>query len=223
MSNSLIEADFIKDKPSPWLYRLFSQVILFLFKNQFNKVLIDNRLKISENESYLFLLNHHTWWDGILPMLLDVKAFKILDAKGIMDEEQLKKREFFSRFKVFSINRKSARKALKSIDYAKHHLKMNGACLFIFPQGAIFPNLPEYFKFELGYQRIAKSDNSIQLIPIVTYIEQFYDKKPSLWIKVAEPFNKHDSNDQIEEQFTEIWNQVKIDAFQQSNSYTSLV
>lgn len=129
-----------------------------------------------------------------------------------MDEEQLQKHSFFRKFHVFSINRQNPRKAVESLRYGAEHLQQKGSCLFIYPQGAIFPNDSETMQFESGYQRIIKQVPSTCVVPIVTYVEQFYSKKPVLWIHIGDTFEKNTSLHDHEAYFKSQLQCIKQDA-----------
>jgi 1-acyl-sn-glycerol-3-phosphate acyltransferase len=215
---------FIKDTPSPWLYTLFSRYVNWLFKRYHHQVWIKGIENIKPDESYLFLLNHYSWWDGILPMLLHSQLFPFLSPKGIMDENQLKKLMFFRKFYVFSINRNEPRKAIASLKYASEHLSKKGTCLFIYPQGAIYPNDVSFLNLEAGYQRILKSCSSpVHIIPVVSFSETMYQKKATLWIHFCDKVNSENTLEDTQKIMQFYLQNLKKDAHQKNTeSYTSI-
>lgn len=168
-------------------------------------------------------MNHFSWWDGILPMFLHTKVFPNLNAKGIMEEDQLKKRLFFSKFHVFSINRTNSRKAIASIRYANEHLSKNGTCLFLFPQGAIYPNDASFFQIESGYQHICKGLTNVRIIPLISYAETMFHKKQTMWIRFGNEIPINSSPELVKERFSQELVLLQNHAYQQSNEYKKLL
>jgi len=214
--------DFLKDTPSPFLYGLFSRYIRFLFRMNFHKVRFNMETVPNLNSSYLFLMNHHSWWDGILPMLIHSKLVPELNPKGMMDEKQLKKLNFFRKFYVFSVNRTNPRKAIASINYSREHLSKQGNCLFLFPQGAIYPNDSALFQIETGYQHIVKNNDLVKMIPLLSYIETMKGRKPNLWIRFGSELHPSLNSFNVQNQLTAELIQLKQEAHEESTKYTRL-
>lgn len=139
-----------------------------------------------------------------------------------MEDEQLKKRLYFTKFHVFSINRTNSRKAISSIRYAQEHLSKNGNCLFLFPQGAIYPNDARFFEIESGYQHICKNLSNVKLIPLISYTETMFHKKQTFWIRFGEEIPPNSSPELIKERFSKELVLLQNHAYQQSNEYKKL-
>lgn len=157
-------------------------------------------------------------------MLIHSRLFPFLSPKGIMDEEQLKKLMFFRKFYVFSINRNEPRKAIASLKYAAEHLSKSGACLFLYPQGAIFPNESSFLNLESGFKRIIKmSSSAVHIMPVLSYTETMYHKKPTLWIKFSNVVQPTSTVDEVQQLMQVELTQLKHDAHQKNTEhYTSL-
>ncbi len=141
-----------------------------------------------------------------------------------MDEEQLKKLLFFRNFYVFSVNRNEPRKAIASLKYASEHLSQSGTCLFLYPQGAIYPNESSYLHLESGFKRITKlSSSTIHIVPVLTYTETMYHKKPSLWINFSNVVHPTCTVDVVQQRMQVELTQLKSDAHQKNTEqYTSI-
>jgi chlorobactene lauroyltransferase len=215
-------SDFLKDTPSPFLYGLFSRYIQYLFKFSFHKVRFYMEQPLEKSSSYLFLMNHYSWWDGILPMLIHSKLIPDFNPKGMMDENQLKRLHFFRKFYVFSVNRTNPRKAIASINYSKDHLSKPGNCLFLFPQGAIFPNDSSLFQIETGYQHIVKHNDLVKMMPVFSYIETMKGRKPNLWIRFGTELHPSLNSFNVQSRLTEELIQLKKEAHEESNKFIRL-
>ncbi len=86
----------------------------------------------------VYFLNHTSWWDGLIPLLLNQKLFK-QRARAIMELEQMQTYPFFKWLGTFSIDVDDPTHTLKSMRYAIKSMQRNNAALYIYPEGEIRP------------------------------------------------------------------------------------
>lgn len=179
-----IPENFIPPKIDWFTITFFKWYVKYLCKKRFKHVWIRTNYKSVKGKSTLFLLNHHYWWDGLIPLLLNEFVFH-QKARAIMDEKQMKKYSFFSRIGAFSIDRTNLKSALYSLDYAGEWLQGSGNSLFLFPEGKI-TNTCDDISIESGFTRILKNYKGFDTVLILLYIT--YDKfdKPEIYIDVSD-------------------------------------
>ncbi len=185
------EADFIKEWYLPVFNRLFYGYSLLLFRRRFQAVWVDSTGLQRSGVSTLFIGNHNSWWDGLIPLLLNEKLIH-LRGRAMMDEEQLKKHPFFRLIGTFSINRSAPRKAMQSLEYAAGMLNNapagKGIGLGVYPEGKI--TSPESaITLESGLVWLTRrlNMNKVDVIPFATHMHAMRSDKPELFIKFGNP------------------------------------
>ncbi|MFW6157255.1 MAG: lysophospholipid acyltransferase family protein, partial [Balneolaceae bacterium] len=126
----------------------------------------------------VYYLNHNSWWDGLIPLLLNECRFE-QHARALMEEKQMRQYPFFSRIGAFSIDPGHPRKALRSMQYAVESMQRERASLFIYPEGEIRPaGTPLRFKKGLAWLhgRLPGAD----IVPIAIHIHTRRYDKPEL-------------------------------------------
>ncbi|MDI6401587.1 lysophospholipid acyltransferase family protein, partial [Balneolaceae bacterium ANBcel3] len=131
---------FIRDAYNPFFNRVFYWYTSWLFHRRFQAVWLDNSCHPPGSRSVLFIGNHNSWWDGLIPLVLNERIYK-LKGRAMMDEEQLRKHLFFRQLGTFSINRSHPRKAIRSLQYAASLINNAkegaGIGLWMYPEGKL--------------------------------------------------------------------------------------
>jgi 1-acyl-sn-glycerol-3-phosphate acyltransferase len=135
----------------------------------------------------VYYLNHNSWWDGIIPLLLNEYLLK-QHARAIMEDKQMKQYSFFRMIGAFSIDRDDPRKAITSLRYAVQSMKRERASLFIYPEGKITP-AGSPLKFEGGLAWLRSKIPEADFVPIGIYIHTIRHDKPELHLHIGTPVN----------------------------------
>ncbi len=136
-------------------------------------------------EPLLIAVNHSSWWDAVLPIVLSCKVLRH-DAYGIMEEKQLERYRFFTRAGIFSIDRENPRRALESLHYAAGLLRKTGRVLWMFPQGRILPNDRRPIEPEHGIGRLIGLLGGCTVVPVALRYELGREELPLAYISVGE-------------------------------------
>lgn len=130
-------------------------------------------------------MNHTSWWDGLIPLLLDRKLFH-QNARAMMEDKQMRHHGFFKKIGAFSVNPENPGSALRSLRYAVESMKRPHSSLFIYPEGAIVPFSTEKPDFKKGLGRIVSQCPDVEVVPIGIYITTARSDKPELFLKIGE-------------------------------------
>jgi 1-acyl-sn-glycerol-3-phosphate acyltransferase len=85
----------------------------------------------------LYLMNHSSWWDGMLVFLAIMRLSEAGSQHYVMmDEKQMVKFRFFRKLGAFSVDKTTGRGVMESLSYADGLLK-EGHHVWMFPQGDI--------------------------------------------------------------------------------------
>lgn len=180
---SLAPEGFIPAKESRFVILFFKWYTYWLCKRRFSSVWLDHHASIPDEKSVLFIVNHHSWWDGLIPLLLNEFVFH-KRARAIMEDKQMKQFSFFSRIGAMSINRENVRSAVYTLQQAAEWLNKPNTSLYLFPEGKI-TNPAAPIKIEGGVLRILKSAPDCIMVPISLHISTQRGDKPELFIRVG--------------------------------------
>lgn len=196
---------FIPDNISPAFIRIFRTYTWYLFKRRFNSVLLHNNYKPQDNKSTLYYFNHTSWWDGLIPFLLNEYEFH-QTGHAIMELEQVQKIKFFRKIGAYSIDRSNIKSSLISLNYTIDVLSKTGNSVFIYPQGTIVsPTEPITLEGGLAWLYSQLPDH-VDLVPGALFMHTFNSDKPTLKINIGKPVtvSKKDSRKEITGQLTHI-------------------
>lgn len=161
--------------------RLFEWYCNWLTWRRFDSVTIRSEYTPEPGQKTIYYLNHNSWWDGLVPFLLNQKKFR-QNARGMMEDKQLHRYPFFQKIGVFSINLSSPRASMQSMRYALESMKRPGAALYIYPQGKIVPFSTHNLDFQPGLGWLAKRLPQTDIVPVAIHIHTQLSDKPRLEI-----------------------------------------
>ena len=172
---------------SPIFTKIFRYYVWYLFYRRFSKVWLDQGYYPEPFQSSVYYLNHNSWWDGIIPLLLNEFRFR-QNAMAIMDERQIKKHPFFRKIGAYSIDRSNPKEALKTLQFTVDLLQKERTSVFIYPQGHIIDPC-EPIAFEGGLSWLYTHCENVDFVPIALHQHTFNSDKPELFIKSGKPAN----------------------------------
>lgn len=186
--------EFIEAKESPVFISLFGWYIKWLFKIRFKRIWIKQNYFPGPDSSTIYYLNHSSWWDGIIPLLLNQYLLQ-QQARAMMETKQMHKYTFFRRIGAFSVDPDDPRKSARSLRYAVESMKRDHSSLFIYPEGKIVPFTAEQPDFRGGLVWLTKQLPAADIVPIGIYMHTIRHDKPELHINIG---HKVDTNSSIE-------------------------
>jgi len=176
---------FLPARKSALFSKLFEWYTDWLFWRRFDSINVKSDYKPNPGQKTIYYLNHSSWWDGLIPFLLNQKKFR-QNARGMMEDKQLHRYPFFRRLGVFSINLTSPRSSVQSMRYAVESMQRPNASLFIYPQGKIVPFSTDNLNFQKGIGWLAKKIPDADIVPVAIYIHTKESARPRLEILVGE-------------------------------------
>lgn len=187
---------FIPAKESPLFIKLFDLYSRVLFWRRFSSIDVDINYDPLPDRKSIYYLNHNSWWDGLIPFYLNQKYFK-QNARGIMEDKQLKNYPFFRRLGVFSINLEDPRSSIRSLRYAIESMDRPKSALYIYPQGKLVPFSIDQLNFKKGIGWLCRQLPEVDVVPIAVHIHTMYNDKPKLEISVGSSLEIDRSNDAV--------------------------
>jgi len=185
---------FIPARESRFFIIFFDLVVRLLCKLRFSSVYLKQSYVPSKNSKTIYYLNHTSWWDGLIPLLLNQKCFH-QQARAMMEDKQMREHGFFKRIGAFSVSPENPKSAVRSLRYAVQSMKRPNASLFIYPEGEIRPFSTEKPKFKSGLSWIVSKYSQPDVVPVAIYITTAKSSKPALYLQVGQPVDRIDTND----------------------------
>lgn len=175
--------NFLPAKESQIFIKIFRLYTWLLFKRRFKKVWLRQEYQPCSDCKTIYFLNHHSWWDGLIPLLLNEYRFH-QQARAIMEEKQITEYPLFQWLGAFSINRSDRQNIITSLRYAVRSFKRQNSSLFIYPEGTITP-VGSAMNFEGGLAWLSKKLPNVDLVPIAIHIHTIRHDKPELHLHVG--------------------------------------
>lgn len=170
---------------SRFLIWFFTTYTRWLYWRTFAKVDIRSEYTPTTEQSTLYVLNHHYWFDALSPLYLNHGVFR-QRLMAIMDKVQTDKYPYFLRIGAIPIDRSHARSAVKTLDQASDWLNEPGTCVFLYPQGKLTDST-ESIVLESGVVRLIDNAPMADVVPIGMHIHFRNGPKPELVIRIGKP------------------------------------
>jgi 1-acyl-sn-glycerol-3-phosphate acyltransferase len=188
------ETEFIPAQEKGWFIFLFDLYTRSLFWRRFKNIWVNQRYQPGPESNTIYYLNHTSWWDGLIPLLLNRKLFR-QNARAIMEDKQMREHGLFKKIGAFSVNLENPRSAVRSLRFAVESMKRENSSLFIYPEGKIYPFKTENIQFRDGLAWIANRVQDADVVPIGIYITTANFDKPELYIKIGKPVEFNSETD----------------------------
>ena len=178
--------EFIAAQESDWFIRLFDIYVRNLFWRKFENVWIQAEYLPESGDRTIYYLNHTSWWDGLIPFLLNQKVFK-QRARAMMEDKQMQHHRFFKKIGAFSVNLADKKSSVRSLRYAIKSMEREEASLFIYPEGRLVPFSTDKPEFKDGLAWIISKLDGIKVVPVGIYTAHLKSDKPELFLKIGSP------------------------------------
>lgn len=211
--------DFIPAQESSLFIKVFRIYVRLLFKRRFKNVWIKQEYVPGDQSRTIYYLNHHSWWDGIIPLLLNEYLLK-QKARALMEDKQMRQYSFFKRIGAFSIDRNDPRKTVTSLRYAVQSMKRDKSSLFIYPEGKITPT-GSSMDFEGGLAWLHSKLPEVDIVPVGIYMHTIRNDKPELHVQIGKPVRLHKEfeNEEMTRVYEDELNQI-LDQLRSTAGFT---
>lgn len=137
------------------------------------------------NRPVLYLMNHSSWWDGLLAYHA---AGKLTRGRHyyMMEEEQLIKYAFFRKLGAYSINRNSPGDVSASLRYTARMLREGGS-VWMYPEGEILPLEHRPLILKEGAALVLRLCPEAIVVPVTLYHGLFRHSKPEATLLAGAP------------------------------------
>lgn len=175
-------------KRSPWMVRFFMRYARRFMRKNFHGV----RLSISgplpelPDEPLIVVLNHPSWWDPMMGMVL---AHLLPEREHFIpiDAEALQKYRIFEKVGFFGIEPGTSAGARAFLDTAKHLLSENNRALWITAQGKFTDARERPVQLMSGVGHLARSLDRAILLPLALEYTFWNERYPEALARFGAP------------------------------------
>ena len=181
---------FLPAKENSLFLKVFGTWVQWMFKLRFHRVDIQQEYCPDNDRVTLYYGNHTSWWDALIPLLLNQTRLK-QQARAMMDLEQVQKHPFFPLIGVFSVDVTEPRGAIRSLRYALESFQRPRASLYLYPEGTLHHPLsdPLIHPFKPGMEWIVRQayDEGIALdvVPLTIHMHTMKSQRQHCVIHVG--------------------------------------
>lgn len=178
---------FIESNCCPFCKSIFSLWAKSALLNRFQAIRVKNLENFDRRNkecANILYASHNCWWDGVIGYLL---CNEILKTDMRMMIEELVRFPILSRVGGFSVDKKSAKASIKSLEYSSELLKNPDISLWLFPQGIIKPPDFRPISFSTGISYLSEKVEKVNLIPIAIKYTFLRYGMPEVLIEVGKP------------------------------------
>ncbi|KIL48844.1 hypothetical protein KP77_20550 [Jeotgalibacillus alimentarius] len=166
-------------------------------KKHFYRVHLKDRQSHTEG-SKLYIINHSSWWDGLIVFYLNRYHLKE-NAYAMMSKEGMEKFSFFSKIGAFPVDPASPKSIIRSLQFADARLNEKQS-VWIFPQGREEHLEKRPLSFMNGPAYLLEKTPETEIIPVSCYYTFRHDQRPELFISIGESADKDALNGLTREQ-----------------------
>ncbi|MEX2585879.1 MAG: lysophospholipid acyltransferase family protein [Balneolaceae bacterium] len=188
--------DFIPADESRWFTWLFTPFCRVLFRVGFRQVWLRQLYHPEPGVKTVYFLNHSSWWDGIIPLMLNQYRFR-QQGRALMEHKQMRRYPFFKKIGAFSVDPKESRSAVASMRYALRSMQRPSASLFIYPEGEIVPFSTTGLQFKQGIGWLWEQLPEADFVPIAISVHTIRSPWPELHIRVGKPVPREKSSSMV--------------------------
>jgi 1-acyl-sn-glycerol-3-phosphate acyltransferase len=205
-----------------WFYRGFGRYVARLFKKRFHAVRIAPggmellRGLDGVDTPVMVLLNHSSWWDPLLCVLLGSKLVSSRSGFGPMDAKMLKKFGLFKKLGLFGVDPDEPRALKPMVAYCIERFERDAkATLWATPQGA-FADVRDPIVLRPGMAAVAAraSAKGIAVRVVCVSVEYAFwlEQKAEVFVRVVEVTPRVDEGADVGRATTARWHRALTEA-----------
>ena len=170
------------------LLALFSGYSSYYLRKHFRAIYLSGEgLELRPHKPAVIYLNHASWWDPLVCLLLSNHFTSQRFNYAPIDSESLHQYRFFAKLGFFGVQKNSRRGALNFLRTAAAVLQNGEAVLWVTPQGEFVDQRIRPLTLKSGLAELAKAVPEISLVPLS--LDYFFGdhRLPSIAVRFGEP------------------------------------
>ena len=180
---------------SPVLRSLFERYTRGYIARNFSSLFVTHPLPRFNRSAgpYIVFLNHASWWDPLVCLLLASRVASGLANFAPIDCRMLEKFRFFRKLGFFGIEKNSRRGAFEFLRTSQAILRQPNAVLWVTPQGEFVDQRVRPAELKSGIALLARSVPNLKLVPLALDYSFGAERLPTVGAKFGSVISSHDS------------------------------
>ncbi|PPA71183.1 lysophospholipid acyltransferase family protein [Jeotgalibacillus proteolyticus] len=206
------------NKKSKRTEALLTSFLHYQFKKHFYCIYLDDqRDNKHQAGAKLYLMNHSSWWDGLLIFYLN-KTIMQEDAFAMMSKKGMEEFSFFEKIGAFPVDPSSPKDLIKALSFA-HNLLAEKKSVWIFPQGREEHIEKRPFSYFNGPAYLMEKKEELEIILVGSYYSFRHDQRPELFLRIQDSLslsqflhlNRREKTDLLREKHEALVNSIRDD------------
>lgn len=174
---------------SPWLLRWFSRYSRGYLARHFHAVrgVIDSVQSLPADRPAVVCMNHPSWWDPLIGLLLAMECFPGRRHYAAMDAEALQGYQFFERLGFFGVERGSGRGAVRFLRLGEQLLSVPESVLWITPHGRYADVRERPPRLLRGLSTLLSRTETAVVLPLALEYGFWSERLPEAFAEFGEP------------------------------------
>ena len=166
---------------------MFERIVRRHLRRHFRSVMTQNVERLQHaNGPLIVYLNHASWWDPMVCILLARTLLPERSHYAPIDAESLKKYPILRKIGMFPVELASVRGAAEFLSRSQAILR-SGGVLWLTPQGQ-FADVREPVHFKGGLAALAARLPDVSLVPLAMEYPFWNERLPEALVRFGEPF-----------------------------------
>jgi 1-acyl-sn-glycerol-3-phosphate acyltransferase len=132
-------------------------------------------------------LNHASWWDPLVCLLLARHYFPSRNSFAPIDEAALKRYSFFRQLGFYGIEQKSVSGAMKFLQTTRGLLSSARNIVWLTPQGRFMDVRQRPLRFEGGLGKLASKLKNVAFLPLAVEYAFWTEPRPEILVGFGRP------------------------------------
>lgn len=203
----------IRARYSPMVTGLFERHVRSMVRRRFHCVrMVEETVPLlqdagADERPLVIVMNHSSWWDPLVPLMLRRGFFEGRTPLAVMDREQLEKFGFFRRLGIFGIDPDDPASLDGMGGYVMEHLlSADRAVFLVTPQGR-FADSREPIRMRPGVAailaRAVREKLRVRVVSLAIEYTFWLEQKPEVFLRAAECSGEHDATTAWHRRLTE--------------------
>lgn len=156
-------------------------------RKHFHSVRLLNAPSPVSTHPLVIYLNHASWWDPMICLVLRNRFFAQRTSFAPMDAKALEKYRFFAKLGFFPVEQNSRRGTVAFLESATHVLSRHDAALWLTPQGRFTDVRERPVTFRSGLAHVATRVPVATCMPLAIEYAFWEERLPEVCVNFGEP------------------------------------
>lgn len=191
---------------SRWMLNAFHMYLQRYFRRHFHSVCVsfECRLEAGPDVPLVAYVNHASWWDPLLGLILQRAVFPEHTLFAPIDATALQRYRILARLGFFGVEQDQKRGAASFLRASRSILKQQGASIWLTPEGRFADPRDHAAEFQPGLAHLASRLDDGVIVPIAIELPFWEERLPEALARFGRPLHVRQYRDYSKDDWTEV-------------------